>query len=258
MTTGTTLATDAAAARIAETVDGLFALIGTWRDDVAEHVADRVAPLAAGVDEVVERFAVRALEDPDSLVTGAGFVAAPGLLADAPWHLSWWLGDANTLGLDGREPTIRRLEAVVDPDAESFRDYTTLEWWRVPLATGRRHLTGPYVDYLCTDAYTVTITVPVLVDGEMAGVVGADVYVSELESALLPVIEATGGACTVVNARGRVVASTDAQRAVGTVLRIDGLRDALDGPADGRAVELDGVGRVLACGDTTLALVVED
>ncbi|BDZ64504.1 cache domain-containing protein [Agromyces mangrovi Wang et al. 2018] len=255
MSTSTTLDTDAAAARIAETVDGLFALIGTWRDEVAAHVADRVTPLAEGLDAVVERFATGVLADPDSLMTGAGFVAAPGLLADAPWHLAWWLGDANTFGLEGREPAIRRLEAVVDPEAESFRDYTTLEWWRVPSATGRRHLTGPYVDYLCTDAYTVTITVPVHVDGEMIGVVGADVYVSELESALLPVIDATGLVCTVVNARGRVVASTDAQRAVGTVLRLEGLRDVLDGIGGTR--ELGGVGRVHACGDTTLALVVE-
>ncbi|WP_353808008.1 PDC sensor domain-containing protein [Agromyces sp. SYSU T00194] len=258
MSTGTALPTDAAAARIAATVDDLFALIGSWRDAVAAHVADRVTPLAGDVDAVVERFATAALSDPDSLVTGAGFVAAPGLLADAPWHLAWWLGDANTFGLDGGPAHLRRLEAVVDPEAESFRDYTTLEWWRVPRATGQRHLTGPYVDYLCTDAYTVTITEPVHVDGEMIGVVGADLYASELESTLLPVIEATGDACTVVNARGRVVASTDAQRAVGAVLRLDGLRAALDGLGRDAAVVLPGVGRVVACGDTTLALVVED
>ncbi len=36
-----------------------------------------------------------------------------------------------------------------------------------PERTGTRHLTGPYVDYLCTDDYTVTVTTPVTLDGEM-------------------------------------------------------------------------------------------
>ena len=39
-----------------------------------------------------------------------------------------------------------------------------------------RHLTGPYVDYVCTDDYTITITTPVRVAGRLVGVVGTDAY----------------------------------------------------------------------------------
>ena len=129
---------------------------------------------------------------------------------------------------------------------------------------GRRHLTGPYVDYLCTDDYTVTITMPVVVGGEMVGLVGADVYVAKLEQALLPVLRAADRTCTIVNASGRIVASTDTHRATGALLRLDGLAQALaplrEAEAEGRETDvapLPGGADVVPCGDTSLALVVE-
>ena len=39
--------------------------------------------------------------------------------------------------------------------------------------TGERAITGPYVDYLCTDQYTLTFTAPLVVDGRFLGVAGA-------------------------------------------------------------------------------------
>ena len=154
----------------------------------------------------------------DGLITGAGFVAAPGLLSDAHWHLAWWLGGAGG---------IRRLATIDDPSNDQFRDYTTLEWWRFPARTGARHLTGPYVDYVCTDDYTVTITTPVVVGGQLLGVVGMDVLVDRLERELLPLLRASGASIAVVNASGRVVTSTDSRREPGSMLRLDGLDDAL-------------------------------
>ena len=147
---------------------------------VQSHLEADAAPTAATLDPVVEASAVPALAA-DGLITGSGFVAAPGLLSDAHWHLAWWLG-----GPAG----IRRLATIDDPSNDQFRDYTTLEWWRVPARTGARHLTGPYVDYVCTDDYTVTITTPVVVGGQLLGVVGMDVLVDRLERELLPLLRA--------------------------------------------------------------------
>jgi hypothetical protein len=240
-------------------------------------------PGAASLDAAVEQFAVPAVSG-GGLITGAGFVCAPGLLADAPWHLSWWL----SVPPHGA----RRLPSAPDPSSEMFRDYTALEWWRVPLRTGTRHLTGPYVDYVCTVDYAVTITVPVyatrsrfrvVVDpavndshgsaagASMLGVVGVDALVDSLERELSPVLRecaaahaATGPAtAAVVNGSGRVVTATDARREPGSILRLDGLLDALaplrDLDARGQApvdvTTATGV-RVLSCGDTSLALVI--
>ena len=183
------------AERVAETFDALFATIDGWRDRLVERLELETSPTASALDPFVEASTVPELES-DGLITGSGFVAAPGLLSDAQWHLAWWLG-----GPAG----IRRLATIDDPSNDQFRDYTTLEWWRFPARTGTRHLTGPYVDYVCTDDYTVTITTPVLVAGELLGVVGMDVLVDRLERELLPLLRERGTPTTIVNASGSIV-----------------------------------------------------
>jgi hypothetical protein len=273
MTVAIDLAAEHIARRIASTIDPVFAMIDGWLDVLEAELAGRYAgahsgspePHAAALDTVVATLVSVELERPGSLITGAGFVAAPGFLADAPWHLAWWLSGSNTFGIGpDTASALRRLDAVSDPDSEQFRDYTTLEWWRIPAHTGTRHLTGPYVDYLCTDDYTVTITTPVRVAGEMAGLVGTDMYVARLEQVLLPVIHESGHPCTLVNASGRIVASTDARRATGALLRLDGLaealtplREAADAATVTDAAALPGGATLVPCGDTSLALVLE-
>lgn len=274
MTTRVDMPAAQVAARVAATIDPVFSMVDRWRDALAAHLGSGVdEPTARALDPVVDALVRPELERTGSLITGAGFVADPGYLVDSPWHLAWWLGTANTFG-SGHG--VRRLEAESDPDAEQFRDYTTLEWWRVPAGTGTRHLTGPYVDYLCTDDYTVTITTPVTVGGELVGVVGADLYVAQLELVLLPVIRESGHPCTLVNASGRIVASTDVHRATGALLRLDGLVDALaplrgagaeradaspradSAGDDAGGIELPGGRLLVPCGDTSLAIVLED
>jgi hypothetical protein len=268
MTVTVDLSAEHIARRIASTIDPVFAMIDGWRDVLEAELAGPLAgalsgsaePSAAALDPVIAALVSVELERGGSLITGAGFVAAPGFLADAPWHLAWWLSGSNTFGA-GAGTGLRRLVAVSDPDSEQFRDYTTLEWWRVPARTGTRHLTGPYVDYLCTDDYTVTITTPVNVADEMVGLVGTDLYVARLEQVLLPVIRESGHPCTLVNASGRIVASTDARRATGALLRLDGLAEALaplrDAVTAADAAALPGGATVVPCGDTSLALVLE-
>ena len=165
-------------------------------------------------------------------------VASPGFISDAHWHLAWWLGHANTFGMGSADPTLRRLEAEEDPTSESFRDYTTLEWWRVPAATLAPHITGPYVDYLCTDDYTLTLTMPVMHGARMIGVAGADLYVNDIERTLLPRVRAIGGTATIINASRRVVVSTDTHRPTGSILRADV------------------AGASVPCGETSLQLVL--
>ncbi len=233
-------AKDNAATSIGTVFDTVFQLIDEWRAAVEDLVAvSGGAVSAASIDDLTETLVVPRLSGEGALIIGAGFVAAPGFLVDAHWHLAWWLGQKNTFGMGPTEPTLRRLRAEEDPTSDRFRDYTALEWWRVPNTTLSRHITGPYVDYLCTDEYTLTLTVPVLVNGSMIGVVGADLYVRDVERTLLPAIRAIGAPATLVNASRRIVVSTDPHRPTGTILR-------------------DPTARVeLACADTSLILIVD-
>jgi hypothetical protein len=236
------------ATRVAETIDGIFATIDGWRDLVERRLVEGLPLSAEALDPAIASFAVPALTG-DTLITGSGFVASPGALTDAAWHLAWWLR-----GADGP----RRLATIDDPSHEQFRDYTALEWWRVPVRTGARHLTGPYVDYVCTDDYTVTMTTPVRVGDKIVGIVGADALVDRLERELLPVLRAGGADTALVNASGRIVTSTDAVREPGSILRLRGLSEMLASPPTmASVVTLPGGATTLACGDTSLTLVIQ-
>ena len=108
------------AARIEGTFAPLFALVEHWRtavqDEFRTFAAQGVAPTAAVLDPFMEELARPALMAPAGLITGSGFVATPGVLSDAPWHLAWWLREIH--GLDrGDRGGVRRLEAVNDPDS---------------------------------------------------------------------------------------------------------------------------------------------
>jgi hypothetical protein len=194
-----------------ESPTAIGAEIGAFCAAVFEPLSRMAAVVAAALPvgrrpELAELAAVRPLalaqlRRADELVVGSGLVAAPDLIADA-------------------DRRIAPLRVVSDPARDGFRDYTLLEWWTVPRRTGRRHITGPYVDYLCTDAYTLTFTVPVRrADGSMAAVVGSDVYVARAERFLLPALRALGRPATVVNPAGRVVVSTHPGHATGSLVR---------------------------------------
>ena len=234
----------------------LFARVERWRvslEPLLVGVPDLpMDALTVGrLDAVVADTVIPDLEHQRDLIIGAGFVAAPRFIPGADRHLAWWLGAANTFGAPPGNVT-RRLEVIDDPRADGFRDYTQLEWWRVPAASRRPHLTGPYVDYLCTDEYTLTLTIPVERNGTVIGVLGSDVYVSDIERSVLPALHAIGAPASLVNRSGRVIASTDLHRAAGSIYRGEGLRDSL------RELDSGGSARVIPVpwGGPSLALVM--
>ncbi|WP_106181701.1 cache domain-containing protein [Prauserella shujinwangii] len=228
---------------------------------LVEGVFDSLAPLVtqadalfAGAGEAGVRAAdldrlrpgvLRILAGPRGLVVGAGCITAPHALADQELGFEWWTRTSDAA------PS--RLCVSLDPASDHFLDYTRQSWFTVPRDTGRRHITGPYVDYLCTDEYTMTFTVPVRPGGRFAGVVGADVFVRELEHVLRPRLRGLPGRAALVNAQGRVVVSNSARQATGSLVR------AIDIPAwwSGGAEPMvtDGV-TLRRCGDAPIALLV--
>lgn len=192
--------------------DQIAAAVGT-------ALAARATPRRADL-HAVEPLVVPALADGDNPVQGAGFVAAIGLLHDAPWWLEWFARDP-----DGRP---QRLITHSEPHGIGFYDYEHLPWYVVPRDTGRSHMTGPYVDYLCTEEYTLTFTTPVVVDGNFCGVAGADVAVKRVEQALLPALRASGARLAVVNSFGRILSSNSGRHLCGDLLEGFNLADVED------------------------------
>lgn len=204
-------------------------------------LVDWVEPFAAQASEAkssgpLTRSKVDALVKPHALATlglrgvpvyGAGFIAAIDLLSDAHGHLSWWQGEDR-----------RQLVLASQSVNKENIDYSALEWYRVPMATGEPHVAGPYVDYLCSDEYTITIAVPAEVDGLRIGVAGLDLLVAAVERDLTPRFAALGREVTLTNGVGRVVVSTDPRWATGDSVRGSGLADLPRVACEGVALDV--------------------
>ncbi|WP_181779134.1 cache domain-containing protein, partial [Pseudonocardia pini] len=148
------------------------------------------------------------------VAVGMGVIVAPGLLADRPLRMEWWQTEAGTAAM---------LEVDLNPASVGFYDYAAAEWFVVPRRTGRRHVVGPYVDVHGTDRYLLTLTLPVLADGEFVGVVGADVPVARFETLVLRELGDLAADVVVVNPEDRVVLSTSPRWLAGERAELTGV-----------------------------------
>jgi hypothetical protein len=139
---------------------------------------------------------------------GIGVVVCPGVLVDRPREIHWYWKPP------GRPP--ERLRVELDPLHFDCYDYTTTDWYLRGTGSSNRSVTGPYVDYLCTNEYVITLTVPVLDEGEVVGLAGVDVLVAHVEELLLPRLLSAEATVAVVTAEGRVVSSSSAALPPGT------------------------------------------
>ena len=230
-----TRARDCAAA-IGALFNGVFDTLQRWRSLVEASTAWS----AGDIDPAVYAMVKPELTAADPLLIGAGFIAAPGVVRGKGLHFAWWLGPLEDNPILGTTTEPSQLDLASRDYADYLRDLSALEWYRVPETTGARHITGPYVDHLCTCDYILTLTAPVSVGGSMAGVVGADLLVRRLERDALPLMRAVGAPTVLVSAAGRVIVSTDPSLPVGT----------LAAPAAG-----PGPGGAIACPGTNLKIM---
>ncbi|WP_395696223.1 cache domain-containing protein [Nocardioides sp.] len=195
----TTTTLPVAMARCADAVttyfEALFTSLGTIVDAVGGAFTGPRSLTAEALSDRVHPLATRTLAQHP--VVGGGFVATPGWLSDRDLFLAWWQGEDRTL-----------LAERGVPLGHHVFDYTRHEWFRRPQETGARHVTGPYVDYVCTDEYVLTATAPVLVGGEMAGVAGADTQLETFERLMREPLH-DGGDVVLVNPHDRVVVAAD-------------------------------------------------
>lgn len=236
---------ESVAARVRSAVETVFDAVASTRADTAA-LLERVAAEGrrpATVDLAALRPGLHLRLARHELVSGVGFVAAPGLLADVPAWLEWWQS--------GAEGDVRPLLLDLDPEHSAYADYTHWDWFALPRDTGERAVAGPYVDYLCSDEYSLTLSAPVEVAGRFAGVAAADVYLRHFEAAVMPMLHQLPRPARLVNARGRVAASTDPGHLVGSLDKGPDFQGAL---ASARPGQVDGV-RMVPCAGVPLVLV---
>ncbi|MFK4145040.1 cache domain-containing protein [Streptomyces sp. NPDC004065] len=234
------------AARVGHALEAVFESVAQTRADTAALLT-RVAAEGrrpASADLAALRPGLHLRLRREALVSGVGFVAAPGLLGDVPAWLEWWQSTA--------EGDVRPLLLDLDPRQSAYSDYTHWDWFALPRDTGRRAVAGPYVDYLCSDEYSLTLSAPVEVAGRFAGVAAADVYLRHFEAAVLPLLRELPAPAHLVNARGRVAASADPAHLAGSLTRGPDFAAVLDRAG----VRTVGARRLVPCRGVPLVLVV--
>jgi hypothetical protein len=192
-------------------VERVFACVADLHDPALAALGAGEPEARAGATDLEAR-ARQLLAAPGQLAVGLGLVAAPR--PDRDVQLLWWQADPDGDRIAALRPDLR-------PASLDFYDYPATEWFDVPRRTGRRHVVGPYVDVHGTGRYLLTLTAPLVGEGEFLAVVGADVPVSRFENHLLRALDPGLDAVVVLNEEGRVVLSTSPRWLVG---------DLLDGP----------------------------
>lgn len=127
----------AVAAQVRSTLEAVFEAVAETRTDTARLLA-RVAAQnrrPATVDLAALRPGLHLRLTRQELVSGAGFVAAPGLLSDVPAWLEWWQ--------QGSDGDVRPLLLDLDPEHSAYSDYTHWDWFALPATPGSARSPGP-------------------------------------------------------------------------------------------------------------------
>ncbi|MGA7203079.1 MAG: cache domain-containing protein [Specibacter sp.] len=192
---------------LAAMIAGIEDLAAHWARDTTAWLESSGKATGTAIDKFIRPTVAAMLHEPGAMLAGAGFVATAGLLGPERSYIAWWQGEE-----------LERVDALANFSPQSMSRYVKAEWFRIPVATREPHVTGPYIDLLCTDEYVLTFTHPVFKSGEVAGVVGLDVTAQILERAGLAALRSIGPDAVLVNAGGRSIISASPSVDAGDVV----------------------------------------
>ncbi|WP_369745675.1 cache domain-containing protein [Paenarthrobacter sp. AMU7] len=197
--TPTVLTPVQAVAELDAIVAGIESRIAQWAATTSEWLTGLTGKATGtGLDKFIRPSVELLIKDPDISAAGAGFIANVGLLGPDRSYISWWQGT-----------DMERVDALANFSPTAASRYVKTDWFRIPIETGRGYVTGPYVDFLCTDEYVLTFTHPVRAEGaeQFGGIVGMDMTLEWLERRGLPLLQLIGDRATLVDGEGRSIVS---------------------------------------------------
>lgn len=126
------------------------------------------------------------------------------------WTLEWWYK---------KEGQLQQAQLENYQNAQRFLDFRSFEWFQQPAQNKQPCIYGPYVDYICNGAYTITIAHPVMLNHQFIGVIAIDLLVSALEKLLIPKLKKIKQKAVIINDSARVISSNDVSIRIGTLLK---------------------------------------
>jgi len=190
-------------AAVSQSVEDVFAAVkqlgdqlGTlWRNGTTTGCSIDEIDVAVLQPQIMERL------DTMPSFDSAGFVFADSVLPSRARHLDWWSRMA-----DG---SYAPLILDLDPTSLNGYDYYQKDWFQAALDDQTRAVSGPLIDLPCSSVYILTFTSPVIVDGQLVAVAGADVALSRFENRIVSRLTEVGAPCVLVNRDRRIIAAND-------------------------------------------------
>ncbi len=169
------------------------------------------ALLEPGVKSAIQPLIKQTLnENPYCSGTGvASHIESAGSVREY-WVLEWWYKKDNGL---------KQVSLDLDQSTQQRLDFRTFEWFKTPITEGKAYIHGPYVDYICNTSLTLTVAVPVRVEGNVLGVAALDILVSCIEEELLPLCDSEKVILT--NLEGRIIFSTNPRLRIGELFKAE-------------------------------------
>lgn len=126
------------------------------------------------------------------------------------WTLEWWYK---------KDHKIQQAELESYQEMQQRLDFRLFDWFNHPAENKQPYVEGPYVDYICNHAYTITFSHPVMIDQQFVGVVVIDLLVSTLDQLVLPKLKMLNQIAVVTNDDARIILSNTAKYRTGALFR---------------------------------------
>lgn len=124
------------------------------------------------------------------------------------WLLEWWL----------KQPTSDHLQLELDQGTQQRLDFRTFEWFNHTECSQTPYIHGPYVDYICSTAYTLTAAQPIYVNQQFMGVAVMDLLVATFEECISEELKLIDDVVCITNQEGRVIVSNTAKYRIGSLI----------------------------------------
>lgn len=164
--------------------------------DLVEFSEKKPGTLMQSSSDGIKARAVRFLDE-HALPDGCGAVFSRAATGSSEGMLEWWVRES--------EHDVARISFGTNPTGDRFYDYEQLEWFETAFGAKQRAIAGPYIDYLGIEEYIVTCMTPLIVQGDVLGVVGCDIRMGDLERSLMPLLRRIPGDAAILNPHGNVL-----------------------------------------------------
>ncbi|WP_111891342.1 cache domain-containing protein [Acinetobacter sp. MB5] len=126
------------------------------------------------------------------------------------WTLEWWYK---------KDQKIQQAELESYQELQQRLDFRLFDWFNHPAKNKQPYVEGPYVDYICNHAYTITFSHPVMIDQQFVGVIVIDLLVSTLDQLVLPKLKTLEQTAVVTNDDARIILSNTSKYRTGALFK---------------------------------------